>query len=500
VDPKKVLPSRRLGAIGLALMAFLGLAGCGPVPDSASATGSLSGSPASSAAAPGGFESITAAPAHSDTAPSGEWLTYHADGARDAVAGPSPSLDPLRLAWRNRLDGSAVYGQALVADGMVFVGTEGDHLYALRATSGRVAWQASLGAPLRNVSHWAGCGDIDPLGVTSTPVIDLATQTVWVAAEVSSKGRPPVEHELFGFDLRSGRLLHKVDVDPDLPPGESAVNLQQRAALAQGNGYVYVAFGGLAGDCGDYHGWVVGVPESGIGPKVQFDVTPQSSGGAIWDGGGGPSIGASGDLYITTGNPNSPGPAPWAEAVVKLSPNLATPPLAVFQDRRASGDEDLGTGDALLLPGNRLFTVGKTDVGYLLRRSDLTQVHAIAGKICGSDPDGGGAWVASTESVYVPCRRGGIQQVNLATMATGWRSGDVNGAPIVVNGRLWALRYNAPGLEELNPLNGRVLQSVDLAGLGVKAIPTFASPSAAEGLLLVGTSSGVVALEGLGGS
>jgi hypothetical protein len=48
-----------------------------------------------------------------------EWLTYHADNARLGVAATQPSLDPLHLAWTAALDGTAVYGQPLIADGRV---------------------------------------------------------------------------------------------------------------------------------------------------------------------------------------------------------------------------------------------------------------------------------------------------------------------------------------------------------------------------------------------
>ncbi|MBO0728440.1 MAG: PQQ-binding-like beta-propeller repeat protein [Acidimicrobiaceae bacterium] len=439
---------------------------------------------------------VAARPAGAATAfATSAWTTYHGNNARTGVASTQPKLTPLRHVWANALDGSAVYGQPLVAGGRVFVATEDDNVYALNAHNGKVLWHRNIGQPLRNVTTNTGCGNIDPLGITSTPVIGTSGSTVYVVGEVSHGGAPPVAHRLVGFNVRTGAVNISFNADPKLPAGESRIHLQQRAALAVANGRVYVAYGGLAGDCGLYHGWVVGVAENGTSPKLQFDTTPQSTGGAIWQAGGGPSVDAAGNVYVTTGNPNSGGAAPWAEAVVKLGPKLTTPPLAVFNDSAATGDEDLGTGDAMLLPGKQVFAVGKTDVGFLLHQSGLTRVAPISGTVCGSDPDGGGAFDQATDSVYVPCRNGGIQQVNLSTHAVGWHAGTANGAPIVVNGKLWALAYNGGTLEQLNARTGAVLQSIAVGA----QVPTFASPAAADGLILVGTMAGVRAFDGPAG-
>jgi polyvinyl alcohol dehydrogenase (cytochrome) len=446
----------------------------------------------------------TAAP--STTLPAYEsttWTTYGNGPARLGVAAAQPSLSPIHPAWSARLDGAAVYAQPIVVDGRIIVATENDGVFALNPRDGRVLWSLSIGSPLTDVAAQAGCGDVDPLGITSTPVADPSTGIVYVVGEVSSGGRAPVHHELVGIDVRSGRVTQMGVADPPLPAGENPINLLQRAALALGNGMVYIGYGGNYGDCGQYHGWVVGITEHpGAGIDGQpaaglraFDTTPESSGGAVWMGGGAPSIDGSGNVYITTGNTNSSGPAPWSEAIVKLAPDLTSPPLAAFQDSTASDDEDLGTGDATLLPDGDTFAVGKTDHGYLLRQSDLTRVAPIQGQVCGSNPDGGEAYDAATGSIYVPCRAGGIQQIRLPALSTGWRSGDANSTPILVDGVLWALSYPGGTLQALDPATGSVEQSIQV-GLSV---PHFASPTAALGLILVGTDSGIVAFAGPAG-
>ena len=67
--------------------------------------------------------------------------------------------------------------------------------------------------------------------------------------------------------------------------GQNSLNIQQRAGLALGNGRVYVGYGGYAGDCGPYHGWLVSLAENGTG-KVAYNVTPTGGLGAIWATGG----------------------------------------------------------------------------------------------------------------------------------------------------------------------------------------------------------------------
>jgi polyvinyl alcohol dehydrogenase (cytochrome) len=397
---------------------------------------------------------------------------------------------PLTQAWAAQLGGS-VHGQVVVGDGRVIAATEQNRVVALNPQSGAVVWSVSLGPPLTDVQQVAGCGDIDPLGVTSTPVIDTTAGTVYVVGEVSTGGGA-VHHQLEGLSTATGAVRLSEDVDPPLPAGERAVNLLQRASLALGNGRVYVSYGGNDGDCGAYHGWVVGVSASGAPREVSFEVASDGQGGAIWESGGAPAIDSTGDVYVTTGNANpdppqgGPDPKKFTESVVKLSPDLT--PLASFKDTIAGGDEDLATGNPVLLSGGRVFAIGKTDVGYVLRQSNLTQLAAIKG-ICGSDPDGGPAYDAATNRVFVPCKGGGIQVVDLTTGTAGARLAGANGAPIVIGRTLWALQYPDGTLSEFSLPAGALIQRRAIGA----TVPSFSSPSTALGLLLVPTTDGVIA-------
>jgi polyvinyl alcohol dehydrogenase (cytochrome) len=409
-----------------------------------------------------------------------------------ATAGPTGAVT---RAWSAGL-GAAVYGQPVAGAGRVFAATEGNRVAALDAATGRVLWTTSIGAPVGDVQATVGCGDIDPLGVTSTPALDPATGTLYVVGEVAD-GDGAAHHQLVGLDAATGAVRLSEPVDPPLPAGEQAITLLQRAGLAVANGRVYIGYGGNYGDCGHYHGWVIGVSEAGAPDAVSFEVAAGSEGGAVWQSGGAPAVDAAGDLYVSTGNANpdppegGPDTGAYTESVVKLSPTLQ--PLASFKDRVAGGDEDLSAGNPVLLPGGLVFSVGKTNVGYLLRQSDLAQVAAIRG-VCTSDPDGGPAYDAATGKLYVPCRQGGIDVIDVATRTVTAMLQGANGAPLLVGPTLWALQYPAGSLAGWDASTGAAVATADVGG----QVPVFASPSAAGGLLLVPTDQGVTALKAVG--
>jgi outer membrane protein assembly factor BamB len=423
----------------------------------------------------------------SPSAGAAPWPGYHADQARTgAVGGPSP--DGVRRAWAADL-GGAVRGQPLVLADRVVAATETNRVVALDPASGRVLWSTSLGRPLTGTVAAVGCGNIDPLGVTGTPAFDPATGIVYVVAEVSDGSRG-VHHQLVGLDAGTGARRFSAAVDPPLPSGERALQLLQRPGLALANGRAYVAYGGHIGDCGRYHGWLVGASTTDPSDQVAFEVAPDGEGGAIWQSGGAPAVDGEGNVYVTTGNSNPfPGdtdPGRWAESVVKLSPALR--PLASFKDRAAGGDEDLSTGNPVLLPGGTVFSVGKTGIGYLLDAGDLHRVAAIDG-VCGSDPDGGPAYDRATGRLFVPCRGGGLQVVDVAGRTLGPRLSGADSAPIVVGTAVWALDTGGGRLTAFGAASGDRRQSVDVGA----DVPVFASPSFGLGTLFVGTAEGVSA-------
>src|SRR4051812_26968237 len=114
----------------------------------------------------------TAAAPRVSAAVDGDWTTYHHDNARSGVAAGLAPLGALSRAWTATLDG-AVYGQPLAVGDRIFAATENDTVYALDASTGAVLWSTHVGTPVPRSS--LPCGNIDPLGITSTMVYDPAT-------------------------------------------------------------------------------------------------------------------------------------------------------------------------------------------------------------------------------------------------------------------------------------------------------------------------------------
>ena len=167
-------------------------------------TGTASSSPSSSHAPP---SSSTAASASSQPATGGAtWTTWGHDAARSGVSSDGPSATGLHNVWASdALDGE-VYAQPLVVGDQVLVATENDSMYAFDARSGAARWQQTIGTPVSGRS--LPCGNVDPLGITSTPVADPATNRLYVVGMVQ-----PMHHELFALALDTGAVLFHRPID-----------------------------------------------------------------------------------------------------------------------------------------------------------------------------------------------------------------------------------------------------------------------------------------------
>src|SRR5947207_12190707 len=136
---------------------------------------------------------------------------------------------------------------------MVIAVTESNNVYALHADTGTVIWsRTDIGTP---VTSGLQCGNINPVGITGTPAVDLASRSLFFDALISGN---PIKHFIFSLNVDTGVTNWSVDVNNAVPNFSSVVQ-EERGALALVNGIVYVAYSGYDGDCGNYHGWVVGV-------------------------------------------------------------------------------------------------------------------------------------------------------------------------------------------------------------------------------------------------
>ncbi|HXL18133.1 MAG TPA: hypothetical protein VN961_11505, partial [Streptosporangiaceae bacterium] len=261
-------------------------------------------------------------------------------------------------------------------------------------------------------------------------------------------------------------------------------------ALAIGSGLVYVPFGGLFGDCGDYRGYVVGVPVGG-GAAHAF-VVPAARGASIWAPQGA-TVAGDGSLYVVTGNALSSGFG-YSDSVVQLSPDLRSV-RSYFAPSNwqalNAGDTDLGSTGAALLPSlGRVFVIGKEGVGYLLRMGAL---GGIGGQVASlhvcSGAWGGTAWFGSM--VFVPCSDGLFAlSVTATSMRMAWHVGrPALAPPVTAAGALWAIDASTGTLYALEPATGKSVYST-----AIGAANRYSTPAATEGFVVAPAGDKVVAV------
>src|SRR5437867_485173 len=221
-----------------------------------------------------------------EAAASAGWTTYHRDNSRngyDPAAPTFPATGPPSTKWSTSLDG-ALYASPLVYSGVVYQATENNSVYALDEITGVQIWRWHQYASRPNPAAAVGCGNIDPVGITGTPVIDPAAGIIYAVGLVATSTGGGSKYQIFALNLSNGAMLTGFPRDIAQP---NPVYQQERSALALApNGLmVYVAFGGWAGDCTPYHPFVIGVPVGANLGQAQLVYQPQTSqqnGGGIW--------------------------------------------------------------------------------------------------------------------------------------------------------------------------------------------------------------------------
>jgi outer membrane protein assembly factor BamB len=394
----------------------------------------------------------SAATATSSTAAAGgdaQWTTNFHDAARSGLAedGPTAGSETAKLWESSRLDGD-VYAQPLVVGDRVIVATGNDTVYALDVADGDTLWDAHLGDPVPRSS--LPCGNVDPVGVTGTPVVDPDSGRVYVVGMVE-----PGRHVLFELDLSSGEVLDSTRVDAK---GADPLVHNQRAALTLSNDTVFVPYGGRFGDCGDYRGRVVSIPvdPSGLGRPASFALPTQGRGG-FWAPPGA-TLASDGSPYLASGNSSSDGTYDYGNSVVRLSPDLELADSCAPDDWVSlnAGDIDLGSTSPVLLSGGRVFQVGKAGTGYLLDAGHLGGIGAevYSAPVCDGASFGGSAHDGDT--LFVPCG-GAVVQVTVGgdRFTVGWTAQvSTPGPTIVTDGAVWDVATGKEDLIALDPGSG----------------------------------------------
>jgi hypothetical protein len=300
-----------------------------------------------------------------------------------------------------------------MSDGQVhnvlFVATENDSIYAFDAdTKGSPIWQISLltaahgasaGATPKPQADVAPSQDIGPnIGITGTPAINSATNTMYVVANTKESGQ---------YFSR----LHAINIITGAEQSGSPMNItatatgtgdncsggtisfsplweNQRPALNYYNGYVYFAYS-AHGDICPWHGWLFAYNATTLQQTAAICLTPDDHGGSVWGSGAGMPIDTNvsgGRMFVVTGNGARSTPfqanSDYGESVVafniangQLTPTDAWTAFNYLQLN--TQDWDQGSGGLLMLsdqPGahpHMLITAGKEGRITVLNRDSL---------------------------------------------------------------------------------------------------------------------------------
>lgn len=291
------------------------------------------------------------------------------------------------------------------AHNIVFAATEHDSVYAFDADltgSAPPLWKTSFlvnGATTVSTND-VQCSDLSPeMGITSTPVIDSSTNTLYVVA--FTKEGSNLIYRLHALDVTTGlektgspiRLQASVQGN-----GAGSVNgtialdehrERQRAALMLANGQVYMAFASFC-DNDPYHGWVLGYTYNGTAftQSSVYNDTANGTRGGIWGAAGALAADSSGNVFFMSGNGTfnlNSGGTEAGDSFGKMSAQLKlTDYFTPFnQSCLESADADLGSGGPLLLSAaGEVIGAGKEGRLYVLNASNLGKYTAFNGNPC----------------------------------------------------------------------------------------------------------------------
>jgi hypothetical protein len=186
--------------------------------------------------------------------------------------------------------------------GIFIAVTTGNDVFALDETSGAQIWTHNIGSSPTANGGSPTCGNIHPLGIISTPVINAATTppTLYVAGAIGTTSI--MSHQIHALSTTDGSKLSGWPVDVSSATSGNiifdTVHENQRSALSLVGNTLYVAYGGHIGDCGGYHGWVFGIDTQDPAMRGAWATAGQGEG--IWGSAGMASDGNG--VFALTGN------------------------------------------------------------------------------------------------------------------------------------------------------------------------------------------------------
>lgn len=291
------------------------------------------------------------------------------------------------------------------AHNVIYVATEHDSVYALDADSNAAGnsaplWQTSFLDPAHGITTIAS-GDVNcngaiapEIGITSTPVIDLNTNTIYVLAETKENG--DFFHRLHALDITTGaeKFGGPVTISGSVSGSglgsvmgtltfDPLMHLNRPGLLLSG-GSVIIAWSSNC-DNSPFHGWVMAYGKTTLHQQGIWAATPNGNGGGIWMSGGGTTADASGHIFLATGNgtfDTTGTPSDFGDSIMRLTlsgSGITTADYFTPFDQGAldQADHDLGSGGVLLLPDqpgahvHEAVEAGKEGSIYVVDRDSL---------------------------------------------------------------------------------------------------------------------------------
>jgi len=500
-------------------------------------------------------------------------LTYHNDNTRQGANLNETALTLGNVNSRTfgklftyPVDGY-VYAQPLYVSGVnitgqgthniVLVATEHNSVYAFDADSntganGGLLWQVSLGPAVPTPNPSLPFQAIQPeVGVTGTPVIDPASQIMYVDAFTWDGTN--FFHYVHALNLSDGSetafspVLVAASVQ-GVGSGSTNGILRfqarqelQRTALTLAGGVLYVSYAGYTDTqiTDPFHGWVLGFNASTLqllpgyvfcttpnGTTAQFG--PRAGEGGIWMGGGGFAVDGNNNLYFATGDgnftayPGSHG-TDYGNTYLKLSTSgdLAVADYFTLNNQAflQANDVDAGSGGVIILPDqpgpnpHLLIGAGKPSEAFVINRDQMTSDNRHIGtngadNVVQSMPLGGASYDTPAyfdQRIYYIAEKDVIRSYALSNgtliadlpQSTGTRKFGFPGATPVVSangsddGIVWAVQNAQPAvLVAYNATNlSTELYNSSQAGSRDKLTGgvKFAAPIVANGKVYVGS-------------
>src|SRR5256885_14150809 len=180
-----------------------------------------------------------------------------------------------------------VYAQPLYIDDgpggrpTIIAVTESNNVYALDAVDGSVIWERNVGSPVSAID--LNCTKFDPMGITGTPIVDLASRALFLDAMTTPDGGETKKHLILSLNLDTGDINPGWPVDVETTASYNGLTFtaeiqQQRPALGIVGNILYVGYGSMT-DCSLWHGWLVGVPIDNPSTVTAWAAATSATGG-----------------------------------------------------------------------------------------------------------------------------------------------------------------------------------------------------------------------------